>query len=113
MARSVPVTAMATESGENERLSYAVSAMQGYRETMEDAVSNLPAFCRIIGSIVIEIYMIDLLLVAAKQWRLMYSLLILQHKAVLNLHAATATSFFGVYDGHGGLIFNIIPLNKF
>ncbi|KAG2573115.1 probable protein phosphatase 2C 42 [Panicum virgatum] len=61
MARSVPVTAMATESGENERLSYAVSAMQGYRETMEDA-----------------------------------------HKAVLNLHAATATSFFGVYDGHGG-----------
>ena len=44
MARSVPVTAMATESGENERLSYAVSAMQGYRDNMEDAVSNLPAF---------------------------------------------------------------------
>jgi hypothetical protein len=53
MARSVPVTAMATESGENGRLCYAVSAMQGYRDTMEDAVSNLPAFCRIIGSIVI------------------------------------------------------------
>jgi len=43
-ALSVPVTAMATESGENERLSYAVSAMQGYRDNMEDAVSNLPAF---------------------------------------------------------------------
>ncbi|KAG2567203.1 hypothetical protein PVAP13_7NG257000 [Panicum virgatum] len=60
-ALSVPVTAMATESGENGRLSYAVSAMQGYRDNMEDA-----------------------------------------HKAVLNLDAVTATSFFGVYDGHGG-----------
>ncbi|PUZ47869.1 hypothetical protein GQ55_7G200700 [Panicum hallii var. hallii] len=61
MARSVPVTAMATESGENGRLCYAVSAMQGYRDTMEDA-----------------------------------------HRVVLDLDAATATSFFGVYDGHGG-----------
>ncbi|TKW05256.1 hypothetical protein SEVIR_7G164300v4 [Setaria viridis] len=61
MALSVPVTAKTTESGENGRLAYAVSAMQGFRENMEDA-----------------------------------------HTAVLQLDAATATSFFGVYDGHGG-----------
>lgn len=50
--------------------------------------------------------MIDLLLVVAKWWSLMCSLLALQHTAVLQLDAATATSFFGVYDGHGGSIFN-------
>ncbi|CAN6235533.1 unnamed protein product [Urochloa humidicola] len=61
MSLSVPVTEKTTESGGNARLEYAVSAMQGYRLTMEDA-----------------------------------------HKAVLNLDARTATSFFGVYDGHGG-----------
>uniref|UniRef100_K3YDL9 protein-serine/threonine phosphatase n=1 Tax=Setaria italica TaxID=4555 RepID=K3YDL9_SETIT len=61
MALSVPVTAKTTESGENGRLAYAVSAMQGFRENMEDS-----------------------------------------HTAVLQLDAATATSFFGVYDGHGG-----------
>jgi protein phosphatase 1G len=44
MALAVPVTLKTTEVGENERLDYAVSAMQGHRENMEDAVSNLPAF---------------------------------------------------------------------
>jgi hypothetical protein len=53
MSLAVPVTLKTTQSGENERLEYAVSAMQGYRLNMEDAVSNLPAFCRIIGCIVI------------------------------------------------------------
>ncbi|XP_066350644.1 probable protein phosphatase 2C 42 [Miscanthus floridulus] len=61
MALAVPVTLKTTEEGENERLDYAVSAMQGHRENMEDA-----------------------------------------HAIVLNLDAATGTSFFGVYDGHGG-----------
>jgi hypothetical protein len=37
----------------------------------------------------------------------------LQHAIVLNLDAATGTSFFGVYDGHGGPIFTLILLNKF
>ncbi|XP_062227415.1 probable protein phosphatase 2C 42 [Phragmites australis] len=61
MALSVPVTIKTTEHGGNGRFDYAVSAMQGYRENMEDA-----------------------------------------HAIVLDLDAATATSFFGVYDGHGG-----------
>nr|CAB3487538.1 unnamed protein product [Digitaria exilis] len=61
MSLDVPVTAMDTKKGENRRLAYAVSAMQGYRENMEDA-----------------------------------------HKVDLNLDPRTATSFFGVYDGHGG-----------
>ncbi|PWZ43781.1 putative protein phosphatase 2C 42 [Zea mays] len=61
MSLAVPVTLKTTQSGENERLEYAVSAMQGYRLNMEDA-----------------------------------------HAIVLNLDAATGTSFFGVYDGHGG-----------
>ncbi|CAL5031193.1 unnamed protein product [Urochloa decumbens] len=61
MSLSVPVTEKATERGGNGRLEYAVSAMQGYRLTMEDA-----------------------------------------HTALLDLDARTATSFFGVYDGHGG-----------
>ncbi|KAG0526503.1 hypothetical protein BDA96_06G151500 [Sorghum bicolor] len=61
MALAVPVTLKTTEEGGNERFDYAVSAMQGYRQNMEDA-----------------------------------------HAIVLNLDAATGTSFFGVYDGHGG-----------
>ncbi|CAN6249247.1 unnamed protein product [Urochloa humidicola] len=61
MSLSAPVTEKNTEIGGNARLDYAVSAMQGYRLTMEDA-----------------------------------------HTAVLDLDARTATSFFGVYDGHGG-----------
>jgi len=44
MALAVPVTLKTTEEGGNERFDYAVSAMQGYRPNMEDAVSNLPAF---------------------------------------------------------------------
>lgn len=38
-----PVTTKTTQRGENDRLEYAVSSMQGYRRNMEDAVSNLPA----------------------------------------------------------------------
>ncbi|WVZ85682.1 hypothetical protein U9M48_032577 [Paspalum notatum var. saurae] len=34
---TVPVTVKTTESGGNETLDYAVSAMQGYRPNMEDA----------------------------------------------------------------------------
>ncbi|KAI5014397.1 hypothetical protein ZWY2020_055787 [Hordeum vulgare] len=56
-----PVLSKTTERGENDRLEYAVSSMQGYRANMEDA-----------------------------------------HAAVEDLDVSTATSFFGVYDGHGG-----------
>ncbi|KAL6650991.1 hypothetical protein ACP70R_009916 [Stipagrostis hirtigluma subsp. patula] len=61
MALSEPVTYKSTNSGGDERLAYAASAMQGYRVQMEDA-----------------------------------------HVTMLQLHAATQTSFFAVYDGHGG-----------
>uniref|UniRef100_A0ACD5USZ2 Uncharacterized protein n=1 Tax=Avena sativa TaxID=4498 RepID=A0ACD5USZ2_AVESA len=56
-----PVIAKTTHTGENDRLEYAVSSMQGYRVNMEDA-----------------------------------------HATIGDLDVSTATSFFGVYDGHGG-----------
>ncbi|XP_038714086.1 probable protein phosphatase 2C 21 [Tripterygium wilfordii] len=58
---SSPKTEKASEDGENERLRYGLSSMQGWRATMEDA-----------------------------------------HQAYLDFDSSTATSFFGVYDGHGG-----------
>jgi hypothetical protein len=33
---------------------------------------------------------------------LTYTFLILQHATIEDLDVSTATSFFGVYDGHGG-----------
>jgi hypothetical protein len=33
-----------------------------------------------------------------------------QHTAILDLDGSSSTSFFGVYDGHGGLIFFLILL---
>ncbi|GMN36305.1 hypothetical protein TIFTF001_005914 [Ficus carica] len=56
---SSPKTEKASDDGENERLRYGLSSMQGWRATMEDA-----------------------------------------HAAYPNLDSST--SFFGVYDGHGG-----------
>ncbi|XP_020533518.1 probable protein phosphatase 2C 11 isoform X2 [Jatropha curcas] len=56
---STPKTEKASEDGENDRLRYGVSSMQGWRTTMEDA-----------------------------------------HAAYPDLDSST--SFFGVYDGHGG-----------
>ncbi|KAL5213882.1 hypothetical protein ABZP36_003034 [Zizania latifolia] len=60
-ARRQPDTTKTTTSGGNSRLKYGASAMQGYRDTMEDA-----------------------------------------HVAFEDLDVNTNTSFFGVYDGHGG-----------
>jgi len=37
---STPKTEKFSEDGENERLRYGLSSMQGWRATMEDAVSN-------------------------------------------------------------------------
>ncbi|KAL0342191.1 UNVERIFIED_CONTAM: putative protein phosphatase 2C 58 [Sesamum calycinum] len=56
---STPKTEKASEDGENDKLRYGLSSMQGWRATMEDA-----------------------------------------HAAFTNLDGLT--SFFGVYDGHGG-----------
>ncbi|KVH99047.1 Protein phosphatase 2C [Cynara cardunculus var. scolymus] len=56
---SSPKTDKTSEDGENEKLRYGVSSMQGWRTSMEDA-----------------------------------------HAALLDLD--NSTSFFGVYDGHGG-----------
>ncbi|KAJ4732660.1 Protein phosphatase 2C family protein [Rhynchospora pubera] len=58
---STPKTEKFSEEGENERLKYGLSSMQGWRTTMEDA-----------------------------------------HTALLDLDEST--SFFGVYDGHGGRV---------
>ncbi|KAL6141135.1 hypothetical protein ACLB2K_059426 [Fragaria x ananassa] len=56
---SAPKTDKVSEDGENDRLRFGASSMQGWRSTMEDA-----------------------------------------HAALLDLD--NSTSFFGVYDGHGG-----------
>ncbi|XP_061364370.1 probable protein phosphatase 2C 60 isoform X1 [Gastrolobium bilobum] len=58
---SIPKTEKFSEDGENDRLRYGLSSMQGWRATMEDA-----------------------------------------HAAHLDLDAST--SYFGVYDGHGGKV---------
>ncbi|KAL3844073.1 hypothetical protein ACJIZ3_001476 [Penstemon smallii] len=58
---STPKTEKFSEDGENNRLRFGLSSMQGWRATMEDA-----------------------------------------HAALPNLD--TSTSFFGVYDGHGGKV---------
>ncbi|KAL8195768.1 hypothetical protein R6Q57_025521 [Mikania cordata] len=58
---STPKTDKLSEDGENERVRYGLSSMQGWRATMEDA-----------------------------------------HAAVPDLDPTT--SFFGVYDGHGGKV---------
>ncbi|KAK4435749.1 putative protein phosphatase 2C 60 [Sesamum alatum] len=58
---STPKTEKFSEDGENSRLRFGLSSMQGWRATMEDAHAALP----------------DL---------------------------DTSTSFFGVYDGHGGKV---------
>eukprot|EP00249_Psilotum_nudum_P020892 c27886_g1_i3 orf=1221-2294(+) len=58
---SSPKTEKFSEDGENERIRFGVSAMQGWRSSMEDA-----------------------------------------HAAILELDENT--SFFGVYDGHGGKV---------
>ncbi|KAG9130730.1 hypothetical protein Leryth_012672 [Lithospermum erythrorhizon] len=58
---SSPKTEKSSEDGENSRLRYGMSSMQGWRATMEDA-----------------------------------------HATVADLDAST--SFFGVYDGHGGKV---------
>ncbi|KDP33503.1 hypothetical protein JCGZ_07074 [Jatropha curcas] len=58
---SSPKTEKFSEDGENDRLRYGLSSMQGWRATMEDA-----------------------------------------HAALTDLDATT--SFFGVYDGHGGKV---------
>ncbi|KAM7471621.1 hypothetical protein LguiA_009804 [Lonicera macranthoides] len=56
---STPKTDKVSEDGENDKLRYGLSSMQGWRSTMEDAHAAYPDF-------------------------------------------DSSTSFFGVYDGHGG-----------
>ncbi|KAK4590089.1 hypothetical protein RGQ29_020594 [Quercus rubra] len=58
---SAPKTEKVSEDGENDRLRYGLSSMQGWRATMEDAHAAYPDLDR-------------------------------------------STSFFGVYDGHGGKV---------
>lgn len=54
-----------TKGGENDRISYATSAMQGRAETMTDAVSILLVL-KIIERIALHKYMLDLLVIWVK-----------------------------------------------
>ncbi|KAL2544672.1 putative protein phosphatase 2C 60 [Forsythia ovata] len=86
---SAPKTEKFSEDGENSRLRYGLSSMQGWRATMEDATFSyksawVPSSCK-----------------AARQ-RELVGVLERRHAALTNLDAST--SFFGVYDGHGGKV---------
>ncbi|KAL8130036.1 hypothetical protein V2J09_019191 [Rumex salicifolius] len=74
---SSPKTEKFSEDGENSRVRYGLSSMQGWRATMEDAVSK-PEFS--------EFYINSRI----------------KHAAYPDLDPNT--SFFGVYDGHGGKV---------
>lgn len=41
---STPKTEKLSEDGENDKLRFGLSSMQGWRASMEDAVSSLPTF---------------------------------------------------------------------
>ncbi|WVY89193.1 hypothetical protein V8G54_034707 [Vigna mungo] len=81
---SAPKTEKASEDGENDKLRFGLSSMQGWRASMEDAVSNhLLLFLRFVSF--------------ASAWFLCCHR---QHAAIPYLDEST--SYFGVYDGHGG-----------
>jgi hypothetical protein len=44
---SSPKTDKASQDGENDKLRYGLSSMQGWRTTMEDAVSTLYGFLKL------------------------------------------------------------------
>ncbi|KAE9452138.1 hypothetical protein C3L33_15952, partial [Rhododendron williamsianum] len=71
---STPKTEKFSEDGQNGWVRYGLSSMQGWRATMEDAVSS----------------------------KRLLDLFELPHAACTDLD--DSTSFFGVYDGHGGKV---------
>ncbi|KAF7843178.1 putative protein phosphatase 2C 60 [Senna tora] len=81
---STPKTEKASEDGENDKLRYGLSSMQGWRTTMEDAPCvMLQNYCLFNGA-----------------YKIFFFSIACQHAAHLDLDKST--SFFGVYDGHGG-----------
>ncbi|CAH2041061.1 unnamed protein product [Thlaspi arvense] len=93
---STPKTDKLSEDGENDRLRYGVSSMQGWRSTMEDAGGD---FCKLRW----QIPLLNVLRWSEDMAVLttVNSLVVTtEHAAYLDLDASTA--FFGVYDGHGG-----------
>ncbi|RYR40978.1 hypothetical protein Ahy_A09g046720 isoform B [Arachis hypogaea] len=71
---STPKTEKASEDGENDKLRYGLSSMQGWRASMEDAITLFDHWSAMMKSA--------------------------KHAAYPDLD--DSTSFFGVYDGHGG-----------
>ncbi|KAL0330874.1 UNVERIFIED_CONTAM: putative protein phosphatase 2C 60 [Sesamum angustifolium] len=94
---STPKTEKFSEDGENSRLRFGVSSMQGWRATMEDAHDYVR----------IELNW-------SRDKALQYdALAIVTHFSLVYLTVGkcaslpdldTSTSFFGVYDGHGGKV---------
>lgn len=85
-----------SSKGENNLISYAASAMQGCYHQMEDFVSFIRTKKRAIFLIKIVYLTPDIYY--------------LQRTTVLDLGVRPGTSFFAVYDGHGGFIFVLILL---
>ncbi|KAF7123289.1 hypothetical protein RHSIM_Rhsim12G0184700 [Rhododendron simsii] len=83
-----------TEDRENETIKYGLSAMQGCRSHMEDAV-----FDDMFDSIEARLQLSGLRRVQSGS-AFLYVVALLKHAAHLDLD--TFASFFGVYDGHGG-----------
>ena len=44
---------------ENDRIKYATSSMKGFRDEMEDAVSNIAVLCKIVEMIILQMYIIN------------------------------------------------------
>ena len=74
---------------------------------MEDAVSNVALLCTILKMFFTKNF--DRL-ASTPNLKLDFSSYCFQHETILDLDGARTTSFFGVYDGHGGLFFFLLLL---
>ncbi|AQK69065.1 hypothetical protein Zm00014a_014560 [Zea mays] len=100
---STPKTDKLSENGENDRLKFGLSSMQGWRATMEDAVSFLIKAINIILFALAGVKLrspIDYPVHEGCNFVMSGALRL--HSALLDLDSETA--FFGVFDGHGGRV---------
>ena len=97
-----------TRRAENDVTRYGASSMQGCRDEMEATVSSNSVLQRIIEMIVLCI--IDFVCRYSTEFDSYLSCL--QWKSHVHLLDYEPTLFFGVYDGHGGLISILILLEN-